>query len=228
MQPRLLFLFALSIPASLAAQRTASEFTSIRGSIPTATATALATDAVQVAWTPFPNATEYRVFRGVDPNGPFAPVGRFQGGVTSLRDAGLVPGTLFHYRIEAMASNLTLTRSGTGQVAPLGVLTASAVTWQVPAPTGLRRCTPVTGGCLITWQAVPGAVAYAIYEQYFSPQYLRCAYGNSRWIYGTEAGSTGKGVCSESYQVAAVFVMKDFPTAGASFYGESQRATITP
>jgi hypothetical protein len=75
---------------------------------------------------------------------------------------------------------------------------------------------------------VSGAVAYAVYDHYLDIVGPACRYGNRRVVYTPQSISTGKGACSESYQVAAIFEIRDFPMPGNTFRAEGPRATITP
>ena len=156
-----------------------------------ATAVGTSITSIQLGWSPVTGATSYRVLRGANPAGPFVVAGTVAAPETGLADGGLVPGAVFHYRIEALAAAppvLAALKSGAPPSVRRNLAPAPAAALVAPAVPPITIATLVTSGqtvapapftitkqrcdnstprkyCRYLWPATPGAVTYRRYGE---------------------------------------------------------------
>lgn len=107
--------------------------------------------AIELAWTPDPQATGYRVYRVVA-GGEIAPIG--ESASPAYTDASVEPGTEYHYVIRPVRADGE-DFQGTGQCSAV----AAAGN---PAAIADLVCRPKDGKVDLAWSAVPDAVSYRV------------------------------------------------------------------
>ena len=214
----------------------------------TATAAGTSITSIQLAWSPVTGATSYRVLRGANPAGPFVVAGTVAAPETGLADGGLVPGAVFHYRIEALAAAppvLAALKSGAppsvrrnlapAPAAPPITISTLVTSGQTVAPAPFtitkHRCddsTPLKY-CRYLWPATPGAVTYRRYgEEGFavcSPPQREAdlAVGSVYYPSVQQFEYPSKPGCDRRW-IRAVYRMANFPTPGTVFETEGPAA----
>ncbi|MDO4272452.1 MAG: fibronectin type III domain-containing protein [Eubacteriales bacterium] len=117
------------------------------------TATAAGPTQINTTWDPVAGATRYNVYRSTTDSGPFTLAGL--AGSPSFTDAGLTPGTLYYYRVAAVAGETE---------GALSNIASAATEADIPMPTNVLA-TPVSQTQInTTWNTVPNATAYAVYR----------------------------------------------------------------
>ncbi|MBV8878992.1 MAG: hypothetical protein JOZ69_20550, partial [Myxococcales bacterium] len=118
--------------------------------VPTGLQAVPASGEVGLSWNAISGATQYKVKRGLSPEGPFVAVA--QPGEPGYSDTGLTNGTAYHYVVSALNMHGESLDSFPATATPVGV----------PAsPTGLRAA-PGNAKVDLAWNAVPYAVRYRV------------------------------------------------------------------
>ena len=170
------------------------------------TATSNGTDRINVAWNAVPGATLYYIYRS-DSGGPFNGIAAVS--TTTFKSANLQPGTTYSYKISAYDPT-----DGEGpQSAPATATTDG--TQGFGPPTGVTATATSSSRITVTWNSVPTATLYYIYESVNG--------GANAGVAATSATSTKRANLSAStnycYEVAAY--------AGGVFSGMSSPACAT-
>lgn len=118
--------------------------------VPTGLEALPASGEVTLSWAAVPGATQYKVKRGLSPEGAFAAIA--QPAENSYTDTGLTNGTTYHYVVSSLNVHGESFDSFPAQATPVGV----------PAtPTGLSAA-PGNAKIDLAWKAVPLAVRYRV------------------------------------------------------------------
>lgn len=117
------------------------------------TAAAAGPTQINTAWDAVTGADVYHVYRGTTDSGPFELVGLTT--VPSYTDVGLTPNTTYYYRVTAVTGD-TESALSNGAAATTGR--------DIPMPTNVTATAMSQTQINTTWDAVPGAMAYAVYR----------------------------------------------------------------
>ena len=121
------------------------------------TATAVAFDAIDLAWSAVDGADRYVVERSPTGTDGWVRLGTTAAGVTTLRNTGLTFDTTYHYRVRGTNP------AGEGAYSPV----ASATTFHLdpPAtPTGLDATAVSAGSVALTWNDVAAEARYEVWR----------------------------------------------------------------
>lgn len=134
-------------------------FTVIPGDLPPLATTFLyaspdASSMAELTWNPVPGATGYAIFRSTTHNGEAQPLAVVSASQDYI-DSGLVPGTLYYYKIK------TLDQSG---ASGFDAMEASAMAGTQPLAAPQLAAAAGTSSITLDWTAVPDATSYVIYR----------------------------------------------------------------
>jgi fibronectin type 3 domain-containing protein len=118
--------------------------------VPTGLQSSPASGEVSLSWNPVPGATQYKVKRGLTPEGPFVAIA--QPGEPAYTDTGLINGTTYHYVVSALNIHGECLDSFPTLATPVGVPTT---------PSGLRA-TAGNAKIDLAWNGVPYATRYRV------------------------------------------------------------------
>lgn len=140
---------------------TATTF-SVSGALPAptgVTAAAISSSRIEVNWNAVPGAVKYYVFQAQGA-GPFNYVSSVVSPSTTYTATGLAAATTYSYVVQAVdATDLASVDS-----APPATATTFSVGGALPAPTGVNAMAISTSRIVVTWNAVPGAVKYYVFQ----------------------------------------------------------------
>ena len=88
-------------------------------------ASATSATTIQVSWTAVAGATQYILERATGSGGSFAEISRPAGGTSSYQDSGLLPSTLYRYRIAAVMGATTSAFSTEASITTSGLQTVN-------------------------------------------------------------------------------------------------------
>ena len=119
---------------------------------PVLTATAPSSTTAELSWGTVPQAQGYRVYQITGSQSVL--LGTASASTTSFQVNGLVAGTQYSFTIEAFNGSIIADSQVVSLTMPSGALVAPQVTAVALSPTSVS----------LTWNAVPGARAYSIYN----------------------------------------------------------------
>ncbi len=123
------------------------------------TATAISSSRITVNWNAVPGAVKYYVFQAQGA-GAFSYVSSVVAPSTTFTSTGLAASTSYSYVIEAVnAADVASPDS-----APPATATTFAMGVALPAPTGVNATAISTSRITVTWNSVPGAVKYYVFQ----------------------------------------------------------------
>ena len=114
-------------------------------------------NSIHVSWTASPGATQYNVYRYNGAKQAYVYIGTATG--TAYRDGGLVPGTTYYYKVNAVCK-----ANGSTWVSGFPAAVSAKAVGAPVAPQNLKAAQYGESGIRLSWTASPGATGYRVYR----------------------------------------------------------------